>query len=159
MDYLIGTLNDGSTVRISKADLAAVVGGLLPITTTLNKGLMPTCSYLRINSVIPKWYLLAHIAGGIAVSIDACLTSYQNTLPLKATFNAIGYSNLANLKVYLTGNIQGSYNLKLKYKKDASSVKIWCFAGDISMMLSRPLSNVLIEQEPDEDSIDITDNI
>ena len=29
VDYVIGTLNDGSTVRISKADLAAVVGGLL----------------------------------------------------------------------------------------------------------------------------------
>ena len=28
VDYVIGTLNDGSTVRISKDDLAAVVGGL-----------------------------------------------------------------------------------------------------------------------------------
>lgn len=49
VDYVIGTLNDGSTVRISKADLAAVVGGLLPTNgirrLTYDKSMTPSDAF------------------------------------------------------------------------------------------------------------------
>ena len=54
VDYVIGTLNDGSTVRISKADLAAVVGELLPVASDSQKGLMPAGNFTKLGDLFGK---------------------------------------------------------------------------------------------------------
>lgn len=82
VDYVIGTLNDGSTVRISKADLAAVVGGLLVQ-----------------NNVIFGVF-------GVQDDVDADNLLKNGTYYLRNNIqNAMSWSYLVVFKIYGTDNI------------------------------------------------------
>ena len=82
VDYVIGTLNDGSTVRISKANLATVVGELLVQ-----------------NNVIFGVF-------GIQDDVDADNLTNNGTYYLRNNIqNAMSWSYLVVFKIYGTDNI------------------------------------------------------
>ena len=99
VDYVIGTLNDGSTVRISKADLAAVVGGLLPtnglVRKTYNKSITPSDAFQLAVEGISRYI--------IVISYDY---EKKNSLFLVDKYGVIILSD--ELSNYLTYELQSS---------------------------------------------------
>lgn len=86
VDYLIGTLNDGSTVRISKADLAAVVGGLLPS--------LKTVSLKSFKADKDNWYRIAESTVG---------PNYPSSLVVNIS-NVYGNENQKKILMYIAGD-------------------------------------------------------
>lgn len=96
VDYVIGTLNDGSTVRISKADLAAVVGGLLVQ-----------------NHIIFGIF-------GVQDDVDADNLTNNGTYYLRNNIqNAMSWSYLVVFKIYGTDNI-----IQININSAANQLKI-----------------------------------
>lgn len=96
VDYLIGTLNDGSTVRISKADLATVVGELL----------------VQKNVIFGVF--------GIQDDVDADNLLKNGTYYLRNNIqNAMSWSYLVVFKIYGTDNI-----IQININSAANQLKI-----------------------------------
>lgn len=96
VDYVIGTLNDGSTVRISKANLATVVGELLVQ-----------------NNVIFGVF-------GIQDDVDADNLLKNGTYYLRTNIqNAMSWSYLVVFKIYGTDNI-----IQININSAANQLKI-----------------------------------
>ena len=125
------------------------MGGLLPINGVIYK----------INSYQPKWYLLCIVSGDNAVGIQVIANKYVNQPPTHISFSIVGYSGSSTLKAKFNLRIENQFQSAFKYKKNGSTIKLWCNAGDILAIFSRTPSTVLVEQEPDEDAVDITGDI
>lgn len=106
VDYIIGTLNDGSTVRISKSDLADVLAEALGVAKPEKNGLYSK-SYVPIRLTEDAWY---------EVQLDGSFY-YQYQHP---------FSNLAvmaAIQSYNWSNSTGIGNIVLKGGDSVQNVK------------------------------------
>lgn len=109
VDYVIGTLNDGSTVRISKANLATVVlgeAGLRVMNANMNGS---TSSYLHIGTLASTNSRLTIIGGG---------SRYTNSVSQPGVLEVVVYNGTLDYK-YLGST--GSFY----YKKNGSNYEIY----------------------------------
>lgn len=127
------------------------VGGLLPINGVIYKK----------RSTQPKWYLLCVVNNQLSIGIHLIVSSFMNVASTHISFDIVAFNAISlriKAKFHLRANDQ-TYEPLFKYKKDGTTIKLWCKAGDILALFSRTPSTVLVEQEPDDDAIDITGDI
>ena len=71
----------------------------------------------------------------------------------------MSYGDYSGIRFFCDGGFAEEYLPKFKYKSGPSGVYLWANAGKVCINYNTVVSDVLIEQEPDEDAIDITGNI
>ena len=128
----------------------SVVEGLLPINGVICKK----------NASMPSWYLLCEVRGQISVGLHVIANSYQNVLATHVSFDIVAYdtnTTYFRAKFHLRAN--NEYEPSFKYKKNGSTIKLWCKAGDILALFNRTPPTILELQEPDDDAINITGDI
>lgn len=79
-------------------------------------------------------------------------------MPVDITIRFYTYSeNEKGLEYKINGNTSGTFNTKMKYKHDGTKYKVWIKSKYIScqFLYMAGLSNVLVENEPDSDAIDM----
>ena len=109
---------------------------------------------------MPSWYLLCEVRGQISVGLHVIANSYQNVLATHVSFDIVAYdtnTTYFRAKFHLRAN--NEYEPSFKYKKNGSTIKLWCKAGDILALFNRTPPTILELQEPDDDAINITGDI
>ena len=121
---------------------------------------------LPINGVIykkkadqPTWYLLCSVSGGSSTGIYVIANKYLNQPATHIFFSVVGYSGTSTIKAKFNIRANNEYEASFKYKKDGATIKLWCNAGDILAIFSRTPTEVLVEQQPDVDAINIIGDI
>lgn len=107
----------------------------------------------------PKWYLLCSVSGGVSTGINVIANKFLNQPPTHILFSVVGYSGTSTIKAKFNIRANNEYEAEFKYKKEGATIKLWCNSGDILAIFSRTPSSVLVEQQPDVDAIDITEDI
>ncbi len=152
--------DDGKGYWMNFDDLAAVVGGRLPIVSLSKAGFSPASTLIRYNSGISqKWILIARATPNQSpVGLTGIVGTFsdRHCLFIRASLMS---SNNYGIRFFCDGAFKEEYLPKFKYKSGPSGVYLWTNAGKVHINYNVEIDNVLIEQEPDEDAIEITGNI
>lgn len=96
---------NGNSIRISKEDLAAVVGGLIGVSNTNKNGLLPSYRTLTTNMNLTKIKVATITKGGVAIFKLCSLNSYSAPFMGYIVFqdNGSGNKYLFFVKLFDTG--------------------------------------------------------
>ena len=142
--------------------LLARVGGLLQTVSISQKGFAPQSSSVRYDiGSTRKWLLLAKATNGQRpIGLNGIIGTYSNKHNVFIRASLACYDDFAGIKFYVDGKISADeYSPKFKYKSGTSGVYLWAYMGLAHIDYNQVVSDVLKEQEPDEDAIEITGNI
>lgn len=135
---------------------------LLPNIEADYKGLMPLNSYIRRHApIINQWHLIVEVKKQSANMFEYHAVSYMNQNPINVIIQMMYYDTQKYLSVSLPRPISGEFDPSMKYKFSDESLKIWGKFTDASLNIMRgdSLGEVMIQQEPDSDAIDINESI
>ena len=135
----------------------SVVGGLIPVATIYKSGFIPAGGYIR-QDLGNKWHCLFESSTTAANVVRIQSISYLNKMPVDITIRFYAYNeNEKGFEYKINGTTSGTFNTKMKYKHDGTKYKVWINSKYIScqFLYMAGLSNVLVENEPDSDAIDM----
>ena len=133
------------------------LGGLIPVATIDKSGLIPAGGYFR-KDLGNKWHCLFESSTTAANVVRIQSISYLNQMPVDITIRFYAYSkNEKGFEYKINGPTSGTFHTRMKYKHDGTKYKVWINSKYIScqFLYMAGLSNVLVENEPDSDAIDM----
>lgn len=134
------------------------MGGLLPVATTNKSGLIPAGGFIRLD-LGNKWHCLFESSTMAANVVKAQCVSYLNKMPVDITIRFYVYNEYEKGFEYKINGpaTNNNFATKMKYKYDGGKYKVWINSKYIScqFLYMAGLSNVLVENEPDSDAIDM----
>lgn len=137
------------------------VGERLPTVSTTEKGLSPQSTSIRLDyGPTRKWVLLAKISNGQRpLGLTGVIGSFSDKPCVFIRSSLMFFENAKNFTFYIDGLLVDDYTPKFKYKISDREICLWGYIGFVYLDYSRAVSDVLIEQEPASDAVDITGNI
>lgn len=133
------------------------VGELIPVATIDKSGLIPEGGYFR-KYLGNKWNCLFESSTEAANVVRIQSIAYLNKMPVDITIRFYTYNkNEKGFEYKINGSTSGTFNTIMKYKHDGTKYKVWINSKHIScqFLYMAGLSNVLVENEPDSDAIDM----
>lgn len=135
----------------------SVVGRLIPVATIDKSGLIPAGGYIR-RDLGNKWHCLFESTTQASNVVQVQSISYLNKMPVDIIIRFYVYNkNEKGFEYKINGPASGSFHTRMKYKYDGAKYKVWINAKYIScqFIYMAGLTNILAENEPDSDAIDM----